>query len=77
MFINQFLIKNLGAKEHFFFDINKYFSEKSAFGAQTPPNCASFLAFFRFFVGSLQIILLLLYGIKLNISNHYDIYRKS
>ena len=30
MFINQFLIKNLGAKEHFFFEINKYFSEKSA-----------------------------------------------
>lgn len=30
MFINQFLIKNLDAKEHFFFEINKYFGEKSA-----------------------------------------------
>ena len=30
MFINKFLIKNLGAKEHFFFVINKYFGEKSA-----------------------------------------------
>lgn len=30
MFINQFLIKNLSAKEHFFFEINKYFGEKSA-----------------------------------------------
>ena len=30
MFINQFLIKNLGAKEHFFFEINKYFGKKSA-----------------------------------------------
>ena len=29
MFINQFLIKNLGAKEHFFFEINKYFGEKN------------------------------------------------
>ncbi len=49
MFINQFLIKNLGAKEHFFFDINKYFSKKSAlFGAQIPPNCAYFSPFFPF-----------------------------
>ena len=30
MFINQFLIKNLGAKEHFFFEISKYFGEESA-----------------------------------------------
>lgn len=37
MFINQFLIKNLGAKEHFFFEINKYFGEKSAlFCTNTP-----------------------------------------
>ena len=37
MFINQFLIKNLGAKEHFFFEINKYFGEKSAFLCTKPP----------------------------------------
>lgn len=48
MFIIQFLIKNLGAKEHFFFDINKYFSKKVLFGAQIPPNCASFSPFFAF-----------------------------
>ncbi len=53
MFINQFLIKNLGAKEHFFFDINKYFSEKKCIiGAQTPPNCAYFCAFFALFCWS-------------------------
>ena len=48
MFINQFLIKNLGAKEHFFFDINKYFSKKALFGAQTPLSCAYFSPFFPF-----------------------------
>lgn len=48
MFINQFLIKNLSAKEHFFFEINKYFGEKSALLCTTPPNCAYFWHFFPF-----------------------------
>ncbi len=48
MFINQFLIKNLSAKEHFFFEINKYFGEKVHYCAQTPPNCAYFWHFFPF-----------------------------
>ena len=48
MFINQFLIKNLGAKEHFFFDINKYFSKKVLFCAQIPLSCAYFLPFLPF-----------------------------
>ena len=30
MFINQFLIKNLSEKEHFFFEIKKNYKEKSA-----------------------------------------------
>ncbi len=56
MFINQFLIKNLGAKEHFFFEINKYFGEKSDFRCTITPKLCINLVFFRFFVGSLREI---------------------
>ena len=63
MFINQFLIKNLSAKEHFFFEINKYFGEKSALLYKHPLIVHIFGIFFLF-CWSFQIILLLLYGIN-------------
>ena len=55
MFINQFLIKNLGAKEHCFFDINKYFSKKSTFLCTNTPKLCILFAFFAFFVGDLRL----------------------
>ena len=49
MFINQFLIKNLSAKEHFFFEINKYFKEKSAYQCTNTPNLCTKICFFLIF----------------------------
>lgn len=64
MFINQFLIKNLGAKEHFFFEINKYFGEKKCIIVHKHPLIVHIFGIFFLFCWSFQIILLLLYGIN-------------
>lgn len=46
MFINKFLIKNLGAKEHFFFEINKYFGEKKCIIVHKHPLIVHIFGFF-------------------------------
>lgn len=76
MFINQFLIKNLGAKEHFFFEINKYFGEKSALLCTNTPQLCIFLAIFPFFVGRFRLFCYFC-TVLIKHLNPYDIYRKS
>ncbi len=49
MFINQFLIKNSSAKEHFFFDISKLFKEKSAYKCTNTPKLCMKISFFLIF----------------------------
>lgn len=64
MFINQFLIKNLSAKEHFFFGDKQIFWRKKCIIVHKHPLIVHIFGIFFLFCWSFQIILLLLYGIN-------------